>query len=301
MDAVSFLCCLVALTCWGLAPVAYRYCGSAFSPLKMQALRSVGFFASAAAALAFLPRVSLWPGWLPFAVLIGTSLLTFLVGDTLYFKCIATIGAGKAAALTNTYPVYVVALSWLFMDEGLSGPGLLGVLVIAVGMALLCLFKDTSGAASDGGDQPVSAGLLTGIVAGICWGIGQAAVRWTFLNSSLGPAEVTFWRAAAVIFSSLPQYAAARRRQTEQAPFFGPDRARAAVMIFTGFFVLTLPGWLVASAMQRVPAAVVSPLTGSSPMVAALFSALLFREKIAPMQWLGIFMIIGGGAMVSLL
>ncbi|MBP5211897.1 MAG: DMT family transporter, partial [Pyramidobacter sp.] len=109
------------------------------------------------------------------------------------------------------------------------------------------------------------------------------------------------WRSASVFFFALPQYFAVRQRGAEAAPFFGPDRMRAAMMVFTGFFVLTLPGWLVAYAMQRIPAAVVSPVTGSSPMVAALFSALLFREKIAPMQWLGIVMIIGGGAMVSLL
>ena len=72
-------------------------------------------------------------------------------------------------------------------------------------------------------------------------------------------------------------------------------------MVFTGFFVLTFPGWLAAYAMQRIPASIVSPVTGSSPMVASLFSALLFHEKISPMQWLGIVMIIGGGAMVSLL
>ena len=71
-------------------------------------------------------------------------------------------------------------------------------------------------------------------------------------------------------------------------------------MLASGALILTLPGWLVALALKSIPASAVAPVTGASPAVAALLGRLLYRETITPFQWLGILMIISGGAVVNL-
>ena len=275
MDARSLLYCLSGVLCWGMAPVLYRFVGSNMAPQKMQAVRSVGFFLSALAVLCLAPGGDFWPGPLPLAVLMICTVMDLGVGDTLYFLCVTRVGAGRASALTNTYPLYVVLFSWLILGEGLSSLALLGVLAVV-------------------------AGLLPGILAGLCWSSGQVMMRWIYAHTAMGASALMFWRSAALLIYAWAVFLPWRRRSGDAAPFLPLRSSGGLIMLASGALILTLPGWLVALALKSIPASAVAPVTGASPAVAALLGRLLYRETITPFQWLGILMIISGGAVVNL-
>ncbi|MDY3869103.1 MAG: DMT family transporter [Pyramidobacter sp.] len=299
MNAVGLIYCLIALFFWGVAPVIYRFCGDTVSPKKMQGLRAVGFILTSILLLA-VDRGKFWGGGLDTLCLMLSTVLGVAVGDTLYFKSISKIGAGKAAALTSTYPLYTVFLSWLLMGEGLSIWGVLGVVSVVAGLMLLCLFREQN-AGSGYGNQPVRKGLLTGIGAGLCWGIGLVVIRWVTVRTGISAASVTFWRALAVFLTTWPAYLRERRELGTSEPLVDFKDKKSFLMVGAGVFVLALPSWFVSQALSHIPAAMVTPITGSSPVVAALLGFFFFREKISPLQWLGIVMIIGGGIVINVL
>ncbi len=299
MDGINLLRCLAALFCWGVAPVIYRFCGSEMPPSKMQAVRSLSFFAAALLAVCIAPGGGVWPGLWPCAVLIFCTVIDLGVGDSLYFVCVSKIGAGKASALTNTYPLYAVALSWLILGEGLSPLASLGALTVVGGLLLLCLFKEKD-ADSGYGRQPLRAGLLWGILAGMCWSTGHVVIRWAALTSGIGASGMMFWRAAALLGFAWQNCLRERARTRDTSPLLPLNTAGGLMMLATGVLVLMLPGWLVATALQTVPPSIVAPITGASPAVAALLGRILFKEPISPPQWLGIALIIIGGAAVNL-
>lgn len=299
MDARSLLYCLSGVLCWGMAPVLYRFVGSNMAPQKMQAVRSVGFFLSALAVLCLAPGGDFWPGPLPLAVLMICTVMDLGVGDTLYFLCVTRVGAGRASALTNTYPLYVVLFSWLILGEGLSSLALLGVLAVVAGLLLLCLFRE-EGTENAYARRPIAAGLLPGILAGLCWSSGQVMMRWIYAHTAMGASALMFWRSAALLIYAWPVFLPWRRRSGDAAPLLPLRSSGGLIMLASGALILTLPGWLVALALKSIPASAVAPVTGASPAVAALLGRLLYRETITPFQWLGILMIISGGAVVNL-
>lgn len=299
MDVRSLLFCLTGMLCWGAAPVLYRFVGTELPPQKMQAVRSVGFVISALIILILAPGNVLWPGAGPLAVLMITTILDLGVGDSLYFLCVSRIGAGRAAALTNTYPLYVVFFSWLILGEGLSAPALLGAVVVVAGLMLLCLFKE-QGTSAEYARQPIRAGLLPGILTGLCWSCSQVMMRWMFGHTGISASALMFWRSVALLIYAWISYLAWRRRTGDTSALLPLNTARGLMMLASGALILTLPGWLVAIALEKIPAAVVAPVTGASPAVSALLGHLLFHEPISGVQWGGILLIIAGGAVVNL-
>jgi drug/metabolite transporter (DMT)-like permease len=284
-----------------MAPVLYRFVGSAMAPQKMQAVRSVGFLLSALAVLLLAPAGDFWPGAVPLAVLAVCTIVDLGVGDTLYFLCVTRVGAGRASALTNTYPLYVVLFSWLILGEGLSLLGLLGVVSVVAGLILLCLFKEPGTEDNAYARQPIAAGLLPGILAGMCWSTSQVMMRWIYAHTAIGASSLMFWRSVALLVYAWAAYLRWRRKSGDALPLLPLNSSRGLVMLAAGALILTLPGWLVALALKNVPASAVAPVTGASPAVAALLGRLLYHEAITPLQWLGIVMIISGGAAVNLL
>lgn len=301
MDPVSFACCLAAMFCWGAAPVMYRFCGDELSPQKMQTMRSFVFFISSLFVIRFLPSGDIFPGAVPILVYITMTMVDLGIGDTLYFMCVARIGAGKASALANTYPLYVVTFSWLLFGEGLSPLGLLGAVAVVAGIALLCLFKE-QGTSETYGHRPIREGLLLGVCAGLCWGTGMPVTRWLMTRTTIGASELMFWRSTALCLYSCLVYIPTRLSGRDKSPFLRAFLTpKGSLMIVSGLFVLMLPGWLSTYAAARASAALMAPITGSAPMVAALMGHWLFKERLTPAQWLGVASIITGGVMVNLL
>ena len=297
MDIIAFGCSLGAMICWGVSPVLYRFCGRDLPPERMQASRSLSFFATAL-LLCLIQRAPLWPGWIPVLVLLGSSALVLGLGDSLYFQCVSRVGAGKAAALCYTFPVFSVVESWLLMDEGLSWGGMAGVFTVVLGLILLCCFKDEC---SGLGDRPIKEGFVIGILSGLCWSTGSVSIRWAMLHTSLHPAAAVFWRALALLVFAWCGYLKLRRKSPAPMPAIPLTSLPEWLMFLSGAFVLTLPNWLIAIALQRASASVVTPVSGGSPALAAVLGCWFFGERITAPQWLGVFCIIGGGIIVSLL
>jgi drug/metabolite transporter (DMT)-like permease len=64
------------------------------------------------------------------------ALLCTGVAYVIFFRLIARVGPANAIAVTFLIPAFAVLWGWIFLDEGVTGPMLLGCAVILVGTAL---------------------------------------------------------------------------------------------------------------------------------------------------------------------
>lgn len=294
MNPTALVCALCALFLWGVSPLIYRYCTAGLSAWGMQAARSVGFFGGAAVLWLSvgLPPLHLFSA----AALAvgGSAILGITIGDYFYFRSIALIGSGKAAAITSTYPFFVALLSVTVLGEHLSVTGWVGVMITVAG---IILFRLLAGMEDEGSTSVL--GFSVGLVAGLCWGITMLTVRWAVTATGLTTVSVTLLRSIGALFSSwIALWLSGRGKK---GPLLLPwsDR-RMWLMAIAGVLVMAVGGWISAQAMKLAPASLVSPITGSSPVITALLGRAFFNEKIAPMQWIGIAMILVGGVAINL-
>ncbi len=105
---------------WALTLICYRKAGDVLPPTSVNLLKnliSVAFLLP----LALLVEPGAWRGmtgtqWL----LVCISGIIGLTADSLVFKCLAAVGAGRHSVLTCLYCVFVFLYSWLFFDEQLT-------------------------------------------------------------------------------------------------------------------------------------------------------------------------------------
>jgi drug/metabolite transporter (DMT)-like permease len=78
-----------------------------------------------------------------------------------------------------------------------------------------------------------------------------------------------------------------------------PPRRQWVHGLVMGLFSSALPFTLIAWGEQRITSALASVLNACTPMAAALFAALLLRERLRPAQFAGLFLGVGGVALVA--
>lgn len=213
-----------------------------------------------------------------------------LLGVDLSFwhESIELIGAGLATVLANTQVVFVGLLGWALYRERpkAASAGVVGIVLL--GVALI------SGLGNDAayGDAP-GLGTLFGLLSGLTYAFFLLMLRSS--NRSRVPASGPLLDATAG----------------------GAAVTLALGLFFPGFdlrpswpahgFLLALAlgsqvaGWLIIThTLPRLPALETSILLLAQPTLALLLAALFLGERIAALQGLGIFLVIGGLAYASL-
>ena len=159
MLSVGVLAALGAALSFALSSVLFASQAERFDTLSASALRAIGavsFFAIAVVALgagADLIRIEAGVA----LQLVGTGLILFLLGESLYTAAIASIG------LTRTFTTvigleYLVAfiLAALFLGEAVTGQMALGALLVLAGVYLVALYGRRR--AAERRPDPVAAG-----------------------------------------------------------------------------------------------------------------------------------------------
>ena len=311
MPLWALLLCFVIATLWAASPIMVSR-GQKLSQCtanEINPIRSLSFFA---AALVFTivytgGHITALTSPSVFLYLFINVLLSYIVGDILYFMAIKEIGISLAVPVSNTHPMLVALSSWLILGEKITAAGISGIAVVMCGLLLL-RFGSSKGAHEDDSvrigsmsTSRIMRGFLMSIGAAVSWALSAPLLKLAMVNSGLGAVEVTFYRA--FIFLILAwgvRFSVARHRPGAVRPFASLKRVTIFYFLGAAFIGLWLGSVLHAICISQIPVAVVTAITSTSPFMAALFGHFALKERLTRLQWAGVAMIIAGSVTISI-
>lgn len=107
--------------CWALGVVFYKQLGDRLPPVALNLLKN-GIVAALMIPTVLIAHGFALPhfqGW-TLALSVISGILGISVADTLYFRALNTLGAGRTGVLGNLFSPFVIVLSFLFLDERLT-------------------------------------------------------------------------------------------------------------------------------------------------------------------------------------
>jgi drug/metabolite transporter (DMT)-like permease len=265
------------MVCWGLAYVPSAWLTEGLPPLTAAAARLGAAGVLVLAVLAALGR-SLRPGVGAGAVLwLGLTQTAVFYGAT--YWGIVHGGAGLAAVLANTDPLFVAALSAGFLGERLTGRQWAGLGVGFLGAACAVL-------AGGGWPPRVSPAALVVVGGALGWGVGTIVVA-RGVRGTGDPLPLAGWQmlAGAVMLASAGALEAGPRAA-------GPREA--ALVLMLALVGSALPTALFYTALTRGPAGEVSAWFFLVPVVGVVTAWPLLGERPGPLLLAGMVLVSAG-------
>jgi drug/metabolite transporter (DMT)-like permease len=128
---------LLSAAAWAVGVILYRRLGAALEPLTLNFLKNGLVLAM------LLPTLLVFHGLdVPdfSALQVGMALLSGIIGigiaDTLYFRALNQLGAGRMGVLGNAYSPFVLLLGMAFLGERLVAQQWLGFALVSAGVLL---------------------------------------------------------------------------------------------------------------------------------------------------------------------
>ncbi len=227
-------------------------------------------------------------------------ILNYIMGDVFYYVAIRLLGVSIAIPIANAYPVFIVFFAAPVLNERISPLQMAAVFIVVSGIALLKTggqhsqsFKKTN--------RQWAIGLLLTVSAGLCWAGSSVTTKLILQKTGMGAAVFSFYRALWLIPTAW-----AVHKLTEYL-FPGstvpvssiPLKAKACYWL-SGIIGLGLGYMVYAYCVKTLPVALVTPITATSPLMAALYAHFVMKQKLSAMQWAGVAMIISGSVMVGI-
>ncbi len=182
-------------------------------------------------------------------------------------------------------PILSALIEFTFDRTRLTARWVTAALIGLLGMALLCLNKGGShGSGAVGGDQA-----LLGILLGLIGGLTYALYSWTARRVMLGGIRsdvamgATFGIGGLLLLPVLIATGGPFLHSWQNASV---GIYMALVPMFLGYLAFGL-------GLARIPASTATTLTLTEPVVAAILAILIVGERLTPIGWTGIALIIG--------
>jgi drug/metabolite transporter (DMT)-like permease len=220
-----------------------------------------------------------------------------LFGDLCYFVALDNIGVGRALSTANSYPIFVSIFSVLWLGETLSVKLLTGTTIIIAGLAFLNCTKKSAIPPSEKVRSNIL-GFTMATLTSILWASMLSMQKWVLTTHGVEPLTLTFYRAVSLIFITWGFWYF-RKNNEERKHVFSVGYKKWLSPFLAGAISLGFGGISFAYALETIPASVAAPITATNPVIAAAIARFAFNEKLSPVQWFGIFMVIIGGIQVS--
>lgn len=311
MPLWGFLLSFLIAVMWAASPIMVAR-GMALSKCtsnEINPIRSISFFvftlifalihSNGSIPIVLSPKALLCIG--------GNVFFGYLVGDVLYFIAIKKIGITIAVPVSNSYPILVVITSWFLLGEPITLQIVAGIIVVITGLLMLRFGgvkekKDEDGPAiKEIGLSNLMKGFLFAIGAGLAWAFGAPLTKMAMETSGLGPVEISFYRAAALLIMAWGyRFLLVKFRPSALMPLREVPLKAWAYMLTAAVIGLALGSIFYTTCIRVMPVAVVTAITSTSPFIAALFGRFVLKESLTRVQWAGILMIIAGSVTVSI-
>lgn len=311
MPLWGLILCFVIATLWAASPIMIAR-GQKLSQCtanEINPIRSLSFFAAALVFTLVYTGGHIAPLTTPaaFVYLAVNVLLSYIVGDILYFMAIKEIGISLAVPVANTHPMLVALSSWLILGEKITVTTICGIAVVMCGLLLL-RFGGRKSAQEDDcvrlvgmNTSRIMRGFLMAIGAAVSWALSAPLLKLAMVNSGLGAVEVTFYRAAIfLLLAWTVRFSVAKNKPDSVRPFASLKRKTVLYFLGAAFIGLWLGSVLHAICISQIPVALVTAITSTSPFMAAMFGHFALKERLTVPQWAGVAMIIAGSVTISI-
>ena len=144
-------------------------------------------------------------------------------------------------------------------------------------------------------------GFAFAIATGCFWALSAPMTKLVIITSGLGPVEVTFYRSFAfLVISIVARIVTVKYRSAATIPLRSVRPAAAMYFAAAAFIGLCLGSIVYAACLVVMPVAIVTAITATSPLIAALFGHFALKERLLKLQWTGIVLIIAGSVAVGI-
>jgi drug/metabolite transporter (DMT)-like permease len=295
MYVLGILMSALTACCWAASPILLKRGMDGLSFLEVNAIRSIGSFGVLLTiTLATDPAFLVWSApSVFFLVILANTVFGNIVGDILYFAAIRHLGVSRAVPITSSYPLIVTAVSAFFFGESVTWNIILGTVLVILGVVLL-RFEVA------GGDRPAMAarGFLCALGAALAWGFTVPLTKYLLLQGIPG-ITIAFWRSVFLVGCTWIHWGIGTARADRGRIALVSPRAALAI-VGAGAFGLGVGVFTFTKAVTLIPLSIVTPITGTSPLLTALFGIFVMREQSTAAQWTGIALIVAGSVAVGL-
>ena len=223
-------------------------------------------------------------GSFPAGIILLKLSLVQIVSTLAYLLYIIALLHGNVSILTailSASSIFSVVLGIIVLGEKISVPQAIGVLLIIAGSIGISF----DGKTAEEDKKKRILWLTLTIAATILWGV------WAFLSkvvlSEVKPYELSFFNSLLSFILLTPYFISAVRKEKD------------AIVNFKSVSVAVLFASLVASGLMlfyysatKIPISLASPIFCTSPLVTAIMSAFMFKERLQIHQYISLFVII---------
>ena len=196
------------------------------------------------------------------------------------------LGASRAAIVGYTMPVWAFVTSVMIYKAPINARGVIGVSLAVMAVAALTLNDFSQFLAAP-------AGLFILVGAAICWGAGTAMIRNTPL--SISNDSMAFW----ALICTVPAYAV-MTYWFESHLWRWPNLTETWTILYGGLVTFSFCYVVWYRLSRRLPPEVSSLSIMLAPVIGVISSTLTIGEKVSPMDWLALVLIIMAMAVVLL-
>jgi drug/metabolite transporter (DMT)-like permease len=283
---------VAAAIMWAFAIVLFKKSGESVHPLALNTFKNI------LASLLYLP--TLWVAGISlvqdytaseYLLLIISGVIGIAVGDTLLFKSLNMIGAGRSALVSCLYSPFIIGLSFLWLGEKLTLVQMVGVVLII--SAVLETTRVKGGLSAD----------VRTRLFGIGWGIlslAAMAVGVVMIKPLLDRAPL-LWAveirlfggvAALILFLVLNP---GRGRIVSTLLVRKSWRYTLSSSVIGGYVAMVC--WL--GGMKLTQASIAAALNQTNTIFVLVFAAIILKEPITPARAFAILLAVGGAMLVT--
>ncbi|MFC1816728.1 EamA family transporter [Thermodesulfobacteriota bacterium] len=211
--------------------------------------------------------------WQSYVWLSAAGILHFVVGRSLFYKCVQLVGGNIAGILRRVNILVAVVIGISCLHEPLTWRLAIGVLLITIGITLTGLNPRLLQLSGGRFSKIPAKAFVFGFGCGVAWGVSPIFVSLGVKGSGapVAGALISFLAATAVLSISLLNH----RRRTSMADITG----KAAGLFFIVGFIGFLANLARYVALSLAPASIVAPLVTTAPVLLLVFS-FVFNRKL---------------------
>ena len=277
---------------WAVGVILARQLGAHLPPLALNLLKNT-LVLCVLAPVALLLHAGAWPV-LPtrdLLIVLASGVIGIALADTLYFRALNELGAGRMGVIGNLYSPLVLLLGFVFLDERLGAGQWIGFALVGLGVLLV------SRPPGEWKTHPqhTARGIMIGLSAIALMAIAIVMVKRTLETQPL--LWVTLLRLAGavvglLVVATLPAMRARMRFVPADVPW---GRLLLAALIGQGLsMVLWLGGYKFTSA------SVAAILNESASVFLVVLAALWLREPLGKRAFIGVVLTFSGIACMLL-
>jgi len=200
-----------------------------------------------------------------------TSLITWGLGDTLYFLGLKLIGVGKTVPMTYSYPLFVLPIS-ILLGEPLTIQIVIGTICVVVGVWVI-----TGEVQEDNQHSRNSKlGIAASLGAAACWAFGTTCFK--MILAYLDPVLLSFLRLVFLIpFLGILSLMSSRNRLCIKQL----SKIDIGLMALGGVIAIGIGDTIYLVGLNMTQANIAAPLGSTTPLFSTALALILLKERLS--------------------